>query len=181
MPRPPPRRECRVAEPPRRLADRLGRIDRPRRQRGETAAEPPAPLPPQLNAWLSAIEALAALLDEETAALVAGQGDHLSDFIRRKYEADAAVKDAARAAALAGLAIGKASLHAVRAADAVAALERAGKRNAEALAAAHEAAAYVVALLKQGLTEGRAEGMYARSGRSLAGHDRTVAGLDEAF
>lgn len=170
-----------MAELPRRLADRLGRFDRPRRRRPEAEAEAPAPLPAELDAWLSAIEALAALLDEEAEALIAGQSDRLPDFIRRKHEAEAVVTEAARRAAVAGLAIAKASPHADRAATAIAALERAGQRNAEALAAAHEAVSYVAALVKKSLTEVRAEGMYGRSGQAVAGHDRTVAGLDEAY
>lgn len=168
-----------MAEPPRRLTDRLGRLDRPRRRRGE--AEPPAPLPPLLEDWLAAIESLAALLQEEADALVAGHSDRLPEFIRRKHEAEAVVKDSARQAAAAGLAIAKESPHAGRAAAAIAALERAGQRNAEALAAAHDAVSYVAGLLKKSLTETRAEGMYGRSGRAVAGHDRTVAGLDDAF
>ncbi|MFE0755398.1 hypothetical protein ACFW16_15680 [Inquilinus sp. NPDC058860] len=165
---------------PHRLADRLGRLDRPRRRR-ESEPEPPAPLPPPLESWLAAIESLAALLEEEAEALIAGHGDRLPEFIRRKHEAEGAVKDSARQAAAAGLAFGKASPHAARAAAAIAALERAGRRNAEALAAAHDAASYVAALVKKSLTETRAEGMYGRSGRAVAGHDRTVAGLDDSY
>ncbi|WP_026869935.1 flagellar export chaperone FlgN [Inquilinus limosus] len=170
-----------MAEAPRRLADRLGRLDRPRRRRGEAAPEAPALLPPPLDAWLAAIESLAALLEEEAEALIAGRAERLAEFIRRKHEAEAAVKDSARRAVAAGLALDKDSPHAARAAAAIAALERAGQRNAEALAAAHDAVSYVAGLVKKSLTETRAEGMYGRSGRAVAGYDRTVAGLDEAY
>jgi len=152
-----------------------------RRNRNEAAAAPtarPEVIAPELDRFLSALDALAAIFEEETALVRKGETKAVDAFIQRKREAELEIKGAGVSMQDAGITLPDQGPFAARAQATVDGLAEAARRNGATLAAAREAVDHVMSTIRKAASEAGSEGMYARSGRQVEGFSRTMQGFD---
>lgn len=155
-------------------ASRRGRNDAPAAE----AVVGPEVIAPELERFLSALDTLSAILEEETSLVRKGEAASIESFIQRKKEAESEIRSAGNDMASAGLFLPEEGPFSERARNTVDRLAETARLNGAALTAAREAVDHVMGAIRKAAAEAGSEGMYARSGRQVEGVARTMKGFD---
>lgn len=123
---------------------------------------------PRIAPVIEAIAAAAAVLDGEAKALEAGAVTSVAEWTERKRQAEAAVRDAAAAAAGQGLSISPGSPEAAALEQALSSFRAAADANSLALKGASMAVGQVLSVLKKVSVQDSSEGMYSRTAAMVA-------------